>query len=800
LGDGIYTAEDPVASQKYGDVGLLVVRLPGTQKVGSSSDSFYGRGNNSIIGHQGATMVLQKSAQCLALIQFSHKLVKPGGQNQGGEYLQTLHAQVSALVEDAFNKGMPEDPPLQANAREMKEMYRNKHQQPPTTTQNGTRVTPFQVTTKKDCCETINLHSITAMSQYGYKSFEELRFEDYSQGNMGATSTSTVPTPAQNGTRATPFQVTTKKDDYETIKLHSITAMSQYEYKSFEELRFEDYSQGNMGATATATSTASNHAGGFLFGGRPAPAPPGTLFGASPPAPFSLVARPVPSGTLFGSPAPGPFGPFGAPAHAQPAPGTFFGAPAPAPFGAAAPAQPALGPVPSGTLFGTPTPGPFGTPAHAQPAPGTFFGAPAPAPFGAPAPAQPAPAPSRPLFGAPAPGRFGAPAHTPFGAPASAFGASWPTIGCILSLGQSAPPAQGGSIQQLAPAPGGVFGTTPTFGVSAPAGGGLPVLDVFGAPTTNLCRAFTAAQPAKDGTRATPFQATTQNEINGTTNLHSITAMPQYKNKSFEELRFEDYAQGNMGAAVTSTLSNQTGGFSFGRQPAPAPSVGLFDASAGTTYFRLRYATPDSLVVDTSLIYARKSGTNQDHCPICLESGLNNCVAMKACGHAFCNACADQFLRRFTTCPICRTTLVEPSGPMPSGTMESIGAQLHLPGVALIKIQYTMEGGIQKNYHPAPGLAYNGTSRTAYLPDTPEGRAVLNRLKYAFSHGLTFGVGISLTTGMPNVITWQSIHHKTSRGGGVHGYPDPNYLSNVNAELDNLGVPKNPVAKAGRNS
>ena len=46
-----------------------------------------------------------------------------------------------------------------------------------------------------------------------------------------------------------------------------------------------------------------------------------------------------------------------------------------------------------------------------------------------------------------------------------------------------------------------------------------------------------------------------------------------------------------------------------------------------------------------------------------------------------------------------------------------------------------------------------------------------------------------MTTGIPNQVTWTSIHHKTSLHGGIHGFPDPNYISNVNTELDNLGVP-----------
>ena len=46
-----------------------------------------------------------------------------------------------------------------------------------------------------------------------------------------------------------------------------------------------------------------------------------------------------------------------------------------------------------------------------------------------------------------------------------------------------------------------------------------------------------------------------------------------------------------------------------------------------------------------------------------------------------------------------------------------------------------------------------------------------------------------MTTGMTDQVIWTSIHHKTSLHGGIHGFPDPNYIFNVNGELDALGVP-----------
>jgi deltex len=91
-----------------------------------------------------------------------------------------------------------------------------------------------------------------------------------------------------------------------------------------------------------------------------------------------------------------------------------------------------------------------------------------------------------------------------------------------------------------------------------------------------------------------------------------------------------------------------------------------------------------------------------------------------------------------------------------------------------------------------PGHAFEGATRIAYIPNNVDGRKLLKRLEYAFSHGLTFTIGTSLSSGKVNVVTWASIHHKTSVSHGPHGFPDPGYFYNCNEELDALGVPKEP--------
>ena len=170
---------------------------------------------------------------------------------------------------------------------------------------------------------------------------------------FGAPSAGVV---GQPGTKAVPYQVTTRTDGATSINLQTLTAMPAYESKSTEELRLEDYMAGNKGTMGQAPVASP---GAF---GAPAPG----AFGAPAPAAFGAPA-PAPGGLFGSAPAPAPaagFGGFGA--APAPAPTTGFGG-----FGAPAPAPAAGG-------FGG-----FGSTAAPQPAGGGLFGsAPAPAPVG----------------------------------------------------------------------------------------------------------------------------------------------------------------------------------------------------------------------------------------------------------------------------------------------------------------------------------------------------------------------------------------------------------------------------------
>lgn len=81
-----------------------------------------------------------------------------------------------------------------------------------------------------------------------------------------------------------------------------------------------------------------------------------------------------------------------------------------------------------------------------------------------------------------------------------------------------------------------------------------------------------------------------------------------------------------------------------------------------------------------------------------------------------------------------------------------------------ITIEYIFLSGTQGQEHPNPGVRYPGTKQTAYLPDTQEGREVLQLLKRAFDARLVFTVGRN-----SNQITWNGIHHKTCIKGSPSG-------------------------------
>ena len=140
------------------------------------------------------------------------------------------------------------------------------------------------------------------------------------------------------------------------------------------------------------------------------------------------------------------------------------------------------------------------------------------------------------------------------------------------------------------------------------------------------------------------------------------------------------------------------------------------------------------------------------------------------CNHSYCSNCIEEALQYSPYCPLCNTPLRKITGNQPDGT---IACQLlkntELPGYenySTIRITYQIPDGIQQKGHPNPGKPFSGTTRHAYLPDSTEGREVLQKLKKAFEAKLIFTVGTSATNGETDTVVWNDIHHKTRMHGG----------------------------------
>nr|XP_040050738.1 E3 ubiquitin-protein ligase DTX3L [Gasterosteus aculeatus aculeatus] len=187
-------------------------------------------------------------------------------------------------------------------------------------------------------------------------------------------------------------------------------------------------------------------------------------------------------------------------------------------------------------------------------------------------------------------------------------------------------------------------------------------------------------------------------------------------------------------------------------------------------------------------------GPTEDPCPICMEPMATAEKETLRCKHSFCGSCLKRAFAYKPVCPTCgelHGTLIgtQPDG----GKMKVTKTSSSLPGNeqhGTITIRYCIPRGIQREEHPSPGQPYEGTSRTAYLPDSPEGARTLALLRRAFDQKLIFTVGRSTTSGRDNAVTWNDIHHKTSTHGGPtrYGYPDPEYLSRVQEELKVKGI------------
>ncbi|XP_078492331.1 deltex protein [Ciona intestinalis] len=248
-----------------------------------------------------------------------------------------------------------------------------------------------------------------------------------------------------------------------------------------------------------------------------------------------------------------------------------------------------------------------------------------------------------------------------------------------------------------------------------------------------------------------------------------------------------------------------------------------------TSFQNIFPSHPYSSTNNTPLPYAvnTSSGTKQDlldkysttlttppsdDCVICMTSlsdvsgfqtsgatnQASNVIELKACKHIFHAECLIASMQSGAndsfTCPCCKVIYGVKTGNQPPGQMHWNVIQTSVPGYEphhTIRITYDIRAGMQTNEHPNPGRRYSvhGFPRIAYLPDNTEGNKVLRLLEVAWNRKLIFTVGDSVTSGAKDTVTWNEIHHKTSISNKYgHGYPDPNYLTNVLNELKAQGV------------
>lgn len=201
----------------------------------------------------------------------------------------------------------------------------------------------------------------------------------------------------------------------------------------------------------------------------------------------------------------------------------------------------------------------------------------------------------------------------------------------------------------------------------------------------------------------------------------------------------------------------------------------------------LRYKSPAPLPKNNK-------PADDEACPICMELIPPEKKKALQCKHSFCKDCLQRAFDYKPVCPICGEVYGTLKGTQPDGgKMDIRTSSTSLPGYehhGTIVIHYHIPSGIQKKEHPNPGQPFQGVSRTAYLPNSPEGKKVVELLRKAFDQKLIFTIGRSSTSGRNNMVTWNDIHHKTSTHGGPtsYGYPDPDYLNRVQEELKAKGI------------
>ncbi|XP_013389250.1 uncharacterized protein LOC106157977 isoform X1 [Lingula anatina] len=200
----------------------------------------------------------------------------------------------------------------------------------------------------------------------------------------------------------------------------------------------------------------------------------------------------------------------------------------------------------------------------------------------------------------------------------------------------------------------------------------------------------------------------------------------------------------------------------------------------------------------------------------CAFCSFDHNLLRLSCNHILCRPCwesipLDTFGRH--PCPFCsgktsspkrRTTAPPPTTTTTArepknqntvgqvydlpGNLRHVTDERQLPGYrghSTIILHLDVPDGVQKKTHPYPGRPYKGTKIMGYLPDTPEGRQVLSLLYDCFNAGKMFRVIRSKSSGMDRVVS--NIPIKTDVYG-ESGYPDTNYLPQLQERLCSLGL------------
>ncbi|XP_022736858.1 LOW QUALITY PROTEIN: nuclear pore complex protein NUP98A-like [Durio zibethinus] len=330
-------------------------------------------------------------------------------------------------------------------------------------------------------------------------------------------------------------------------------------------------------STSAFGSSSSSFGGPSVFGQKPAFGFGSTATQSSPFGSTTQQSQPSFGSGIFGSST--PFGStqsaFGSGTPAFGATSTpAFGATSTPAFGAAALLALSSTGSPAFGATSTPAFGSTGSPAFGST--GTAFGMSNAPVFG-----------TGGAFGASSTPAFGTSSTPAFGTSSTpAYGtSSTPAFGTSSSVfGGSSTPAFGASST-----PSFSFGSSPAFGQSTPAFGSSPFgTTSFGAQgspfgTQSSAAAFGSTSfgqspfgGQRGGSRVAPYTPTTEADSGSGTQpaakLESISAMPVYKDKSHEELRWEDYQLGDKGGPQPA--AQPSGGIGFGVSTAPTNPFG----------------------------------------------------------------------------------------------------------------------------------------------------------------------------------------------------------------------------------